>query len=679
MNRTSQEEPLGRQTMRAIATRAWRRIKAVLTRRLVIPWVCWRVPLGVILAIVVAGATGTGVVMHETSRPLFCLSCHEMGMPVNTWRVSTHEDVPCAKCHIMPGTISMFRSKVSALRQVYLHMRGPVESAAIRAHVPDANCKACHPQTRNLVVYHTIQITHKAHWDRDIKCTFCHDQLVHGPQPAFGNPPRMETCYKCHDGKQASNDCSLCHIVLGQRSPATFSPEWVEAHKENIRQHGQTCERCHRSDFCNNCHRTADPHPSNWLAEHPKGFRAKPQSCRVCHALPGETGELSFCRDCHALRRAHSLDWITIHPQKFKQDPKDCARCHQEKFCADCHAIYRHHPPDWLRTHPPQARARPQGCQVCHTEEYCRRCHQQTVPKSHNARWPVSHGAAVIGGEGGCEACHRPSFCQSCHSSQAGQPKSHDARWTISHGAVALANDQSCRTCHDQQFCSSCHGLPMPHPQGWIQAHRAAAKQQPKVCSRCHDQSFCVACHRSTVPTSHQQDWLQRHGAQARANPASCKACHTESLCQACHRGVKMPHPKDWPNTHGAQAKTPAAQQNCAACHPAAYCSKCHGLSMPHPDDWLEQHGAQAQQSSQLCLRCHGPQAGAAPQAKGKAATEAACTTCHEALEPSSHEAKDWLPEQHFVVGSEQPDLCTLCHGQNACDTCHAKRGVGGK
>jgi nitrate/TMAO reductase-like tetraheme cytochrome c subunit len=657
--------------MRAIARKLWGWSKAVLRWRVRLPLLRFRLPLWVILAVLIVLFGSVDFAMHETSRPLFCLSCHEMGMPVSTWRVSTHKDVSCSQCHIMPGTISMFKSKAAALRQVYLHMRGNVKTSAIQAHVPDANCKRCHPRTRNLIVYHDLQITHKAHWDRGIKCTFCHADVVHGPQAAFINTPRMETCYECHDGKQASNDCSTCHIVLGQRSPTTFSPQWIEAHKENVAsEHADTCTRCHGADFCNNCHRSADPHAASWLQEHPSGYRKDPKSCRVCHALPGEQGEMAFCRDCHALRRAHSLDWITKHPQAFKQDPKDCARCHQEKFCSDCHAIYRQHPADWLATHPAQAVAKPSGCRVCHTQEFCSRCHEKAVPKSHAKDWPRTHGAAVNAGQTDCSICHQPGFCQACHESTAGKPKSHDAMWLTRHGTIALAGAAACRTCHASSFCDSCHGLPMPHPQGWLDAHPAAAKRDTKTCARCHDQTYCSACHRSTIPKSHQKDWIERHGDAAKANRTLCGNCHTDNLCLACHRGVAMPHSKDWPVTHGQQAKTDKDRQRCLACHAQSYCQTCHGMPMPHPSDWLSKHGAQAEQHSDLCLKCHGP------KAKGIAATKSACSTCHEALAPPSHEAKDWLSQQHFVAGSDTPDLCTLCHGANSCDTCHAKRGV---
>jgi len=69
--------------MRAIGGKLWGWLWKALSWRVTIPRLCWRAPLGVILAILIVGFTGTGFVMHQTSRPLFCLSCHEMTMPVN--------------------------------------------------------------------------------------------------------------------------------------------------------------------------------------------------------------------------------------------------------------------------------------------------------------------------------------------------------------------------------------------------------------------------------------------------------------------------------------------------------------------------------------------------------------------------------------------------------------------
>jgi len=591
--------------MKSACARTWPYLQAALRCPLRVPFTRWSVPVGAIVVGAVVLAGGTGIAIRETEKPLFCISCHEMGMPVRTWRASSHKDVGCEKCHIMPGRLNMFKSKVKSLRQVYLHARGDVKASAIQAHVPDRNCKECHPQTRDLVVYHSLKITHRAHWDRGIECTFCHDRVVHGPQAPYKNTPRMATCFKCHDGKKAPNTCSTCHVTLGERRPSTFRPEWVEAHKEDVREHKNTCKRCHQADFCDNCHRSASPHPSDWLRQHPAGFRKSPASCRTCHAAPTEQGEMVFCANCHALKRAHGLQWIGTHPDAFRRDPKDCSRCHEQHFCSDCHAIYQQHPENWTYLHPAQAQANPKGCRVCHTQEFCQRCHTKTEPKSHTAQWPQAHGAAVKAGAS-CTLCHTPRFCQACHLSKAGKPGSHDARWTTAHGAASQAEPSTCKACHDESFCTSCHGLKVPHAKGWPQAHQAAAKRDAKVCQRCHDQSYCAACHRGTLPESHQKDWVQRHGAQAKADRKACLNCHTTNLCQACHRGVTMPHPRDWLKTHGAQAKTPQGRQPCGACHDPATCTKCHGVEVPHPQDWMLTHKAKASfAANAVCFKCH--------------------------------------------------------------------------
>ena len=53
------------------------------------------------------------------------------------------------------------------------------------------------------------------------------------------------------------------------------------------------------------------------------------------------------------------------------------------------------------------------------------------------------------------------------------------------------------------------------------------------------------------------------------------------------------------------------------------------------------------------------------------------CTTCHAAMPPASHQDATWA-QDHPVQGATHMDLCTLCHGENACVDCHAKRGVNG-
>jgi len=582
-------------------------------------------------------ALGGGITLQLTNRPVFCLSCHEMGVHYATWRQSTHREVTCEECHIMPGTTNMLKSKLYALRQIYLHQKGGVKPSVIQGHVPDANCKHCHPTTSNLVVYHSLKITHRKHWERGISCTFCHERLVHGPRveplkpeeeltrertPAVGHPisfiypPTMATCFKCHDGKQAPNNCSLCHVTLGERRPAAFTTEWVEAHKQNINQEGRTCARCHQQDFCSNCHIAANPHPSDWINIHHEEFKKHPSSCPVCHRGPNEKAEdasMAFCASCHTVRREHKgLDWLKRHAEAFRQEPEKCTACHTQAWCADCHKISRAHPPDWLRTHPAKAKEKPDSCRTCHQENFCIACHRGkgpgSTPASHEDRqaWLANHRTAVEEGAEACSLCHTKNFCQACHT-QA-RPASHQHGWLKLHGPQAAVSSRDCMICHQQDYCTSCHGLQMPHPADWLKRHKGEAAKKEKSCEGCHRSSFCDACHRATLPSSHTpvETWLNRHGEVAKAGKQVCDRCHTAALCDACH-GLKMPHSSDWlPKAHTALGKS--NPEICARCHKADYCISCHGVQMPHPSDWLEQHPKDPKASlkpDSACFLCH--------------------------------------------------------------------------
>jgi len=567
-----------------------------------IPFTRWRIGVGLLCVLIFAALALAYAGFRHSNNPIFCTSCHEMRVHYDTWRISSHKDVPCEDCHIMPGLGNMVKAKVAALREVYVHVKGRVSPAAIRGRVPDVSCKRCHLETRETVVYHGLKITHRKHWDRGIGCTFCHSRVVHGRSAATKNTPSMGVCYKCHDGKRAPNNCSLCHETLGVRRVTTFSPEWVEGHKEEARN-PKLCVRCHQKDFCDTCHRMATPHSSDWLPSHPKEFKKDPARCAVCH--PKATQEM-FCGECHKIRRAHAMDWIAKHSLAFRKNSAACDRCHQKSFCSDCHQRYKSHPADWLQRHPGEAKSKPENCKVCHAERFCVGCHTNKTPQSHSSpTWLEGHSQAANSSSGACAACHKPDFCMQCHKTR--RPNSHKVNWGRLHSIDAARNPAACNTCHPKQSCSQCHGIQMPHPSKWVSAHQAAAKRNKKLCDRCHKPSYCVACHRGTLPKSHTDDWTSTHGRIADKPNANCSNCHSKTLCAACHKNARpSSHVSTWPTTHGKVAKNDAAP--CAKCHnKAKFCDACHGTPMPHADGWMGQHkdkGASLAEGS-LCFKCH--------------------------------------------------------------------------
>lgn len=616
------------------------------------PRLGWKVSLG--LGVVLIGALAYGY--QRSNQPLLCYSCHEMREEYRTWSQSSHKAVNCEECHTHPSLKGMVKAKFKGVQRVVEHMKtveGTFQAAGLMAKVEDVNCLQCHRDIREKeeLHYHSLRITHRKHLARGYHCTQCHANLVHGGNAPWKNTPTMESCFKCHDGKQAPNTCGLCHKELGEIKPALYNPEWIQAHRRNIQDTGlDRCRTCHQQDFCTACHRTAEPHPSNWMDQHRIAGR-NPEQCFQCHGQATAAGQPKFCKDCHEARREHTqMGWLSLHQQEFRQQPNTCARCHDTEFCADCHRIYKPHGEGWLSAHPQEARAKPESCKTCHVEYFCLGCHRQEVPEGHKdkERWLKVHRVdAQLKGDT-CSVCHTPDFCQTCHRTH--KPGSHDSMWVQVHGGAALARDESCKACHGQTFCDNCHGISMPHPKGWEKTHPGRAGT--KVCAKCHEEGYCTGCHGVAVP--HAKNWETTHSAVARDNRGLCARCHADSECQKCHqKRAPASHTKAWEQQHGQAAL--ADRASCLICHKEeASCQACHGLAMPHPGNWTtEKHPAQAQATPQVCGRCH---------------QTAECLVCHKKSPPSSHTSADWKPKGH-TAGKEA--FCALCHGTKPCFTCH--------
>jgi len=149
----------------------------------------------------------------------------------------------------------MIKAKVKGLRMVLKHIttgKEQLQRLVLKAEVPDLRCLQCHGDIREkeTLDYHSLTVTHQKHLARGYHCTACHTNVVHGGNALWKNTPSMDTCFKCHDGKQARNNCSLCHKELGEIKPALYNPDWIQAHKRNIEDTGlDRCRTCHRQDF----------------------------------------------------------------------------------------------------------------------------------------------------------------------------------------------------------------------------------------------------------------------------------------------------------------------------------------------------------------------------------------------------------------------------------------------
>ncbi|MCQ9123030.1 nitrate reductase [Rodentibacter caecimuris] len=77
---------------------------------------------------------GTQTIMHKTSSPEFCVSCHSMTHPQQEWEGSTHFAnakgirAECADCHVPQEGWHYLKAKFIALKDVWYELQGKLDS-----------------------------------------------------------------------------------------------------------------------------------------------------------------------------------------------------------------------------------------------------------------------------------------------------------------------------------------------------------------------------------------------------------------------------------------------------------------------------------------------------------------------------------------------------------------------
>jgi hypothetical protein len=112
-------------------------------------------------------------------------------------------------------------------------------------------------------------------------------------------------------------------------------------------------EELHESPTCSACHEKKEypalDHLAGWSRTHAAPARQYARTCEVCH-------QTSFCADCHGRREEikpsdknadrpgvampHRGDYITRHEIDGRLDPASCFACHGRKNdwrCSQCH------------------------------------------------------------------------------------------------------------------------------------------------------------------------------------------------------------------------------------------------------------------------------------------------------------------------------------------------------
>ena len=162
---------------------------------------------GVLLLVGAIGALfifgGASTAMNMTSSTEFCISCHEMEN--NAWaeyketihyQNSRGLQTQCADCHIPHDIVGKLTRKVEALREVYGHFTGVIDTpekydahrlamaekvwGEMRAN-DSANCRTCHSDLENTLdlQYQWARTNHQRMLTEGKTCIDCHKGIAH--------------------------------------------------------------------------------------------------------------------------------------------------------------------------------------------------------------------------------------------------------------------------------------------------------------------------------------------------------------------------------------------------------------------------------------------------------------------------------------------------------------------
>ena len=282
----------------------------------------------ILLILIAVGMAGfLWFTLYYSNKPEFCESCHLLKPYVANWRTSTHNNVPCFKCHIPPGLKNLIKRKAKGLVELAQTLTGNYNSMP-HAEIDDTACLrgGCH-ETRLLRgkvlfkgKYLFDHVPHLTGLRRGMKlrCTSCHSQIVQGTHITVTE----NVCFTCHfEGRihervlDPVGGCTACHEV--PTKPIKTESGRIFQHKPII-ERGVPCWKCHFDSVQGN-------------ADVPR------QICLTCHREPSKLQKYTDSTSVH--------DW---HVNKRKVE---CGRCHNE---------IRH----GLR---PEPAALESSCEACHS------------------------------------------------------------------------------------------------------------------------------------------------------------------------------------------------------------------------------------------------------------------------------------------------------------------------
>jgi hypothetical protein len=245
--------------------------------------------VGLILFSVVVIAAFLYVRQVAFNDPQYCKSCHYIAPFYKKWETSTHNKVPCLKCHEY--------SMEKAVAGQFLFLAGSYNPRPL-SNVPDKNClqSGCHEkrliESKVLFTKWNISFDHKPHFTETrrgmrLHCRSCHSDIVQGEHVKASK----SVCYLCHfkgaPHDQAVTGCPTCHTAPKEDIMVSGRPF---SHKAALKA-GTKCSACH--------------------VEITRGEGAVPKDrCYFCHVDRGEKyGDIALIHEKHVVQRQVDCLW----------------------------------------------------------------------------------------------------------------------------------------------------------------------------------------------------------------------------------------------------------------------------------------------------------------------------------------------------------------------------------
>ncbi len=648
------------------------------------------------------------VAFSATSTYWFCAEvCHKVqDDSIAAYDRSSHSMVSCMSCHepVNADPITFTLKKAKALGELVMTVTNnyelplnPESTLSLnKEEMSSKQCTQCHSTNRVITPSAGIIIDHKAHEEKDIQCTACHNRVAHNEsgdwEPALSNPNGGAKSVK-HANYMTMTACFRCHTLTDK------APEG------GIKAPGK-CATCHPADF------ELKPAKHGVTGFYPKGHaklavakidRATGKPVLEAEGSAEASGEAAAEGEAKKAEAATGDELALTSVDSLNY----CSTCHViDKFCKDCHGMDMPHSEEFkTKTHPELVKTKLDKCDLCHQVKktnylFCNNCHHGSASNwKYDAKtpWQTQHAKAVsANGVTGCLGkCHEQKFCVDCHTKLKPLPSSHkDAKWlrdkltvtkypgtaavpTGKHALAATKAIDSCDVCHgpggtNAKFCKSCHGMEMPHPDTFKKNHVSGAKT-PKLCANCHTfKELCSDCHHKDAKNG--TPWVNQHPkAVADGGAAQCfEKCHEDkTFCVNCHVKLKaLPashKAKDWTRNlalgkaAGHSTAYKAATDSCEYCHgtggtDAKFCKGCHKLPMPHPADFKDTHKADfaaKKLAKATCTNCH---------------NQFFCDNCHHKGAVANQAWRTYHPN---IVKKNGAEPCFECHKETFCSYCH--------